>query len=670
MLLRSSFFISYFLFFIFFVEQGGESDLPNQNYTSNKIVLDQSMILNETVYGDATKLIDEQSKVGNPATGDNERPESTWNISYNRKDFLPFSAVIDLGKYYSVTQIYIYDAEGKGELVISTGEPFQWKEKVVEKLDNYKKWKSHNLEDTTRFLQIKLNEMVSTPEIVLYGTPVNKTEYIKKNIIADKKRSVRHAYTTSTMDELVGVNAFIDDPIENIKAVNFVREYHSWSWDEGVNDTYKEYPDNEKAWAPSHAGGGAWNFDKYYKTLRDADINVVPCIQGSVDWITKGHVAKPVSENNDPLSPASYIAHADHLFQFAARYGSNKVDDAFLKLFPNQDRISGLNLIEYYENWNEPNNDWSDSENYFSPYEFAAMCSADYDGHMQTLGNTVGIKNADPKAKMVMGGLASFNIDYLRSLKFWSDYNRNGSIPFDVLNFHHYSNNRNKPDGKFISGISPEEDSLKEKLIKVIEYRDNEMPGKEVWFTEFGYDTHPNSPQRAPKIGSMSQEEVQAIWLVRSFLAIAAAKVDKASMFMLRDVNPDNSTKYQTSGLTSNKASGFKPKTSWFYIHTLKNRLSGMYFEKEIQSSKDVLVYKFKHINKKEDAYVIWSPTSVDKILKNYNFKTDQKLNNNKIELITFVDDKMEGESQFLSLNGNSIRITVSEKPQIIKVKY
>src|SRR5690606_29656477 len=110
----------------------------------------------------------------------------------------------------------------------------------------------------------------------------------------------------------------------------------------------------------------------------------------------------------------------------------------------------------------------------------AAMSSADYDGHLQALGNTVGIKNADPNAKLVMGGLASLDLEYIRAMKLWSDYHRGGSFPADVINVHHYSN-----DGGFQGagtvGVSPEADQLKNKVEAIADYRDRYLPGKELW---------------------------------------------------------------------------------------------------------------------------------------------------------------------------------------------
>ena len=46
-----------------------------------------------------------------------------------------------------------------------------------------------------------------------------------------------------------------------------------------------------------------------------------------------------------------------------------------------QPRLSGMGLLEWYEIWNEQNAWWAGRAACFSPYEYAAMPSADYDGH-------------------------------------------------------------------------------------------------------------------------------------------------------------------------------------------------------------------------------------------------------------------------------------------------
>lgn len=626
---------------------------PNK-YT--RITLHPEMVLNETVYGDARKLVDEQTFIKDPET-DSYKPKSTWNPPSNKKRFLPFSAVIDLGQYHFISHIYLYDAEGKGKITISTGEPFKWKEKAIENLDRYQVWKLHPLNDTTRFIQIKLEEMTSTPEIVLYGSGPLKIDGSKQHSTL-RKADGRLKSKPLTTDAIIGANAFIDDPLESMKALGFIREYHSWSWDEAKPQ--------ENAFAPSYAGGGSWNFDKYYETLRNAGIDVLICAQGSVDWLPHGREAKPVPPDKSSTSPASYASHADHMFQLVARYGSNKIADDLLKLKVDQDKVSGLGLVKYFENWNEPNNDWSAVENYFTPYEFAAMSSADYDGHLGTLGKDKGLKNADPSAQMVMGGLASLNKDYLKAIKFWSDHNRAGSIPFDIINLHHYSNNRDVVKGSEVKGISPEEDSLKYKLKEVVKFRDAEMPDKEIWLTEFGYDTNPNSPQGTPQIGTMDPYEVQAVWLVRSYLAIAASGINRASMYMLRDVS-ESGRKYQTSGLITSKTAGKQPKPSWYYVFTLKNNLKGMIFKKDIERP-DLFIYIFEDPNNNEKAYVAWSPTSEDKIMKNYSFSIEENKTTD-VDIIRFSKESTTGVTSTTTAKDGQLLIDVSETPIIIKVK-
>ncbi|MFX8887349.1 hypothetical protein ABTM83_20075, partial [Acinetobacter baumannii] len=84
--------------------------------------------------------------------------------------------------------------------------------------------------------------------------------------------------------------------------------------------------------------------------------------------------------------------------------------------------------------------------------------------------------------------LTGLNLEYIRAIKLWSDAHRGGSFPFDAINVHLYNNNgTNQSDGSI--GVSPEQDLMKEQLEDIVEYRNTYLPGKEVWLTEFGYDT-------------------------------------------------------------------------------------------------------------------------------------------------------------------------------------
>jgi len=96
------------------------------------------------------------------------------------------------------------------------------------------------------------------------------------------------------------------------------------------------------------------------------------------------------------------------------------------------------------------------------------MLSADYDGHGQTLGTGIGIKNADPNMTVVMSGLENADLDYIRDMVTWFQANRPanaafGQIPLDVINIHRYLGN-NPIFNQSTSGVSPEEGGLKATL--------------------------------------------------------------------------------------------------------------------------------------------------------------------------------------------------------------
>lgn len=647
LLWRCSFFIIIvFVFSHFRTVQSRKNELE-------KLVLTAEMIVNETAIGDATMLVDEQDISQDPLKGKNGKPKKGWFPGWVKSDYLPISAVIDLGSEHFVSDLFLYDEKGKGCLKVYTGKPFKWEEEFVDSLTNYNKWNQHSLNKKTQFIKIESHSSTLPLEVVLYGKTAAKAPMTKAS---KQNRSY------PLMESFIGINGFIDDPLNNIRVGGHLREYHNWRWDEGPKEA--SYPNNQNKWCPSYAGN--WDFDRFYLELKKLNILVIPCIQGGLDWINKNLNAKPIVNNKNPEDPFAYAAHADHMFQFAARYGSTVHSKEDLKLANDQKVVSGLNLVKYVENWNEQDKQWEGRESYFSPYEFAAMSSADFDGHLGKMGKKIGVKNADPAMKMVMGGLATLNINYIKAIKFWSDHNRNGSVPFDVINVHHYCNS-SKQSKDDIHGISPEEGKLKELLLELVEYRNQNLPDKEIWITEFGYDTNPKSPQRAPQIGEYTHEEVQAQWVVRSYLAIAASGVDKASLYMLRDANSEGKNKYATSGLTSDKASGKKPKASWFYIKTLKSRLNGMRFVEENSLDSDkIRVTKFKNFNDQSGAFVVWCPTSNGSTINNFTLKLEGGARATLVKLSKF---KPDGLSFPLSVKDDSVRLEeVSETPVIVMV--
>ncbi len=619
-----------------------------------KISLTPDMVLNEYAQGNASMLVDEQSEAGDPLNGNGGTPSTVWNPGSTDWVY-PCFAMIDLKGLCNISKIFLYDADGDDGVDVFIGEPFNWIAAFTDNLENTNTWNSHNLDLESRFIRIQINsEDTKISEIVVYASRLEEIEAYPEPT----------AHERPTMDQLIGINAFINDPLGKMSVAGFVREYHSWMWCEGNNDqSYPGYPDNENKFNVM-----GWNFDYYYENFKNSGITACPAIQRNVLWLTDFNYSKlenkPVLPEENPELPQTYAEHADHFFQYAARYGNAAVEDNLLKLSDGQDRHTGKGTLNYYESWNEQDKWWKGRDAFFTPYEYAAMASADMDGHLGTMGNTLGVKNADENAKLVMGGLANPDLNYVKAIKLWADYNRNGDMPIDVINVHHYCNDgHNQSSGSV--GVSPEEGNLKGLMQEFVAYRDKFLPGKEVWITEFGYDTHPESVQRAPAIGSFSQEEVQAQWLVRSFLELAASGTDKAAMYMLRDVNPTSTTKFNTSGLVGSASENWAPKPSWYYVYTLKNRLEGMKFNQEISTgNQNIQIYKFINTEDSLSAYALWCPTSNQTTVEAYEFSLSP--NETQARLIELTDGNINGTESLIEITNGKITLNISERPVFV----
>ncbi|MEJ7646214.1 MAG: fibronectin type III domain-containing protein [Chryseolinea sp.] len=482
-----------------------------------------------------------------------------------------------------------------------------------------------------------------------------------------------------TVDKFMGTNAFVDDPINRMQAVGFIREYHNWNWDEGDiwsgggNQAYPGYPNNQMKWAPSEAGGGGWNFDTFYNNVLAGGLTISPVIQGSVAWLHGGTNFpgddKPIDEPGaSTTNPNSYEKKAHHMFQFAARYGSTVVADNKLTLAPGQPRNSGLGLVKYVEDWNEQDKNWMGPNAQFSAQEYAAMASANYDGHANTMHQgtgTFGVKNADPTIKMVMGGIFQTDLQYIMDMKAWFNANRvDHKFAADVINVHDYAwLNACGPCGG--PAKSPEQHGYREKLTPFVQYRNQNLPGVEVWISEFGWDTNQGSSLAAPAIGPFDVQEVQGQWMVRAYLAFAAAGVDRAMQYMLRDVNPNDATHFSTSGLVAQK-DDWTPKKSWYYVYTMKNTLTNMKFIGEQTSSDpNILIYKFKDVNSSAGAYVVWAKTRQNYTVNNFSVSLPGASSATKIDMVSGDTD---GTSSALPISAGSVSLNVTERPVYIKV--
>ncbi|GLX65778.1 hypothetical protein MU1_01220 [Paenibacillus glycanilyticus] len=438
---------------------------------------------------------------------------------------------------------------------------------------------------------------VNLSEFVILGLPLEPlvADTGKREIVPiDWNKEPQQVPESDTdFGTFVGTNSFFNDPDLNGSVApvsGTTREYHTWSWTEymagndlGAGDNDPRMIDDPDK--PLVAFVNTWGaFDAYYRNMKAAGAEVYLDVQnlhvGDAERTDPAYSIPNYQGDGDRENPDSYLGHAMSLWQHVARYGSAKsteeggtIDPDLVHVAPGTSKEIGMNLIETYENGNELNLKGVNG------YEFAAMTSADYDGHMNSMkswihdtdidvksrsGNYiytekatgkpysgVGIKNADPNAKLSIAGVGGLDLKFLEEMTEWfltyrteddyldinyvfeggayyrkhdteksNPYTREEALlgeenpeeqqnflyrfeqfPVDILNVHHYTpDSKDVANGRSIGGVAPEEDQwskqtwnqdvpLEYGMKWVMNLRALYYPNAEVWISELGWDS-------------------------------------------------------------------------------------------------------------------------------------------------------------------------------------
>jgi hypothetical protein len=182
---------------------------------------------------------------------------------------------------------------------------------------------------------------------------------------------------------------------------------------------------------------------------------------------------------------------------------------------------------------------------------------------------------------------------------------------YDVLNVHTYAQLEAWPTWR---RSYPEDSRLKDYLLDVrrlCEWRDLHAPGKELWITEFGYDssTRPPDPKGEFKEWKGITDKQQAQWIVRSWLVFAALPVERAYLYFFND--EDAPQLHGAAGLTRH----FLPKPAFYAVAHLQRSLGEYRFSRVVlQRNDDACVYEFRHgTDPSSSVWVAWSPTGSDR---------------------------------------------------------
>lgn len=197
-----------------------------------------------------------------------------------------------------------------------------------------------------------------------------------------------------------------------------------------------------------------------------------------------------------------------------------------------------------------------------------------------------GLREGNPKLK-----IATCNTEAGGSDRYWkgADIFKPHLDSIDVLRIHRYAIKKGWPTWE---RSYPEDSSVPylSKIQDMIDWRNANAPGRQMWVSEFGWDC---STQKAEPKGDMAKfitctDEEQAMWLVRSYFLFAQMGIDKAFIFFFND--DDKPAFHACSGITRK----FQPKPSYHAIAWMLRHLADYRFSKAIhQSEKDGYLYEF-----------------------------------------------------------------------------
>ncbi|MFG0250753.1 MAG: hypothetical protein ACF8OB_17850, partial [Phycisphaeraceae bacterium JB051] len=285
-----------------------------------------------------------------------------------------------------------------------------------------------------------------------------------------------------------------------------------------------------------------------------------------------------------PKAPEDYYFYVN---QVVSRYGKQTHSPSNLVT---EDKKSGMDIVQAYEIWNEPNlnaPDWGHWIGTMDEY-YAFMRPAVHAGHQ-----------ADPKALIFNGGFAGIELGLINTMATYTY--EDGKHPCEIvdgLSVHTYTGaiapELSRVDTNLHRGSNAVSGTPHlENLMRLVDWRDTHMKGKPLWMTETGYDTGGN---RAVSMRN------HAAYTVRNILMMLGAGID--SVMIYREAGDGNSL-YAASGMLTSQG---QPRASYFTLATLARQITGSGPIHKLQfDNPDIWAYAW--IKDGKPAMAIWSVT-------------------------------------------------------------
>ncbi len=263
-----------------------------------------------------------------------------------------------------------------------------------------------------------------------------------------------------------------------------------------------------------------WTFtDAAMRALLSRNISVLGVLGPSVGWATP----YPSDTANDVSyyapDPDAYVEYVRGVVTRYKRY------------------------VKYWEIWNEP-----DHAIFWRP----APDPAAYTSMM--IRAAAAIKEVDPEAKVLIGGVNPFDTTFLRTVA-----EQGGWGSFDILAIHPYVDPYSPEDGNLVAAADG---------VRALAERYGRKP---IWVTEMGWSSGPGDRDAQ----GLTDEQFQASYLARAMLALWQAGVERIFWYTLKD-DPGNPYGLVRVGASRTDYTSLKP--AYYALRTLNAQIAGATF--------------------------------------------------------------------------------------------
>lgn len=540
--------------------------------------------------------------------------------------------------------------------------------------------------DTTRYLVTGMKRSFEK-KYSSYGT-VNVTEIIPYGTLTDAKRLpaapavyTGNMRTKKTIGELVGVNIIGGyEAMSNFDDFAHVRPMNErFYMDDQPNTSISDKKFNGDHFN-EYSGGAVWRpILSYLDSFNIKGILTVPEFNGASQKVitqNKGNnPGWPVNNINDnPLQMSSYTESGRFFWTLGALVGQARIDSAKIPLF-RLPRRSGRNLRTVLTNGSEINRFWGAPDTsttgwrYIGNYLYLLQSQVDYDGYESTLGNNLGLANADPKLQLGMA--ADYKPDSLlvqSRVRLSRAMRKDGKNIFGVYQFNEYPDSVYSDHRRSRHAI---EYDLSKHIQKNVQHAYKLDPAMQIFWTENGMDANQHSDKATPiRTGNTwTDREWQAINLGYNIVEVSKTNIDRYFLYvMVTNAPEDNGATFQTADLMSSYPT-LTHKPPYYFVKNLIRTLKEYRHEKTISSKwKGLIVEKYRStIHPEEVAYVVGYANTTGEMLSNQTVQVGNVAGNVIMHDLSFTELATR-QTPLKVTNGILAIPVVSEKPVVIKL--